>query len=98
MIDRLRDRFIVAPLRALRNALIAPRLKWYEPEPGALYAGEFMILDATTPMEGVYCYQQTGKTRRDGSPDYRWIATTHSLASAQRACEWRAHRAKRSAT
>lgn len=97
MIDRLRDRFIVAPLRALRDALIAPRLNWYEPEPGTLYAGRYMILDATTPMEGVYCYIEAGTTRPDGTPKRKWFATTHSLASAQRACEWHAHRAKRSA-
>lgn len=88
-----RYRLTANPLRKLRDNLIAPRLTWDEPEPGTLKAPGYMILDATTPMEGIYCFKDNGTKRPNGKPKYQWFATTHSLARAQRICERHAHRA-----
>lgn len=83
--------------RRSRRPLIAPNLIWSTTVdmPDRWLSGRYMILDALTPMEGVYCFIDTGARRENGSTIYDHFATTRSLASAQRACERHHHRAPR---
>lgn len=86
-------RLTANPLRELRDKLIVPRLAWEEPKPGTLISAPYMILDATTPYEGVYCFKDNGLKFPGNRADYRLIATTHSLRRARRICERHAHKA-----
>ena len=83
-------RLTVQPLRSLRDRLIAPRLVWEDCDGGReLRSANYLIVDATDPMESVYCYVAKGNVGTRGG--YQRIAITHSLARAMRICERHAH-------
>lgn len=83
-------RLTAQPLRSLRDRLIAPRLEWTDADGGReLRSGDYLIVDATDPMESVYCYVAKGNVGTRGG--YQRIAISHSLARAMRICERHAH-------